>query len=341
MFAKTPVTKVKAAETATSCDSDSDVESTPAVKKGTIQSFFSQVQRSNTDVTEVVRTESEACDTHGGDVNNVKKEKKTIASFFKSKMSEKLEKKEDKTHVEATDTNNLSTESDTNMLNEDMGVKNIDRNKIDAYLTPRGNKVGVFESVVKVSSNTKQGVSDFCVIDSDSSNGSENCDSHSEHSNQMGTFITNNEIVPGMNNSLNQHDNDDTKQNVTLKHQATYDNISGCAKLHSHEQVTTEAMLENFNDSNGTCTNVVQNFAPEDYLPCEKCRKPIAVWEMPEHMDFHFAMDLQKDMNAVTSQVISSNTGKRKSVGSDNRCSKKTKISPSQGKLDSFFSRKA
>ena len=340
MFAKTPVTKVKVAETATSCDSDSDFESTPAVKKGTIQSFFSQVQRSNTDVTEVVRTESEACDTHGGDVNNVNKEKKTIASFFKSKMSEKLEKKEDKTHVEDTHTNDLSTESDTNMLNAEMCVKNIDTNKIDAFLTPRGNKIGDFESVVKVSSNPKQGVSDFCVIDSDSSNSSENCDSHSEHSNQMGTFITNNQIVTGMNNSLNQHDNDDTKQNVTLKNQATYDITSGCVKLNSHEQVTTEAKQESFDDSSG-CTNVVQNFAPEDYLPCEKCRKPIAVWEMPEHMDFHFAMDLQNDMNAVTSQVISSNTGKRKSVGSDNRGSKKTKISPSQGKLDSFFSRKA
>ena len=85
-----------------------------------------------------------------------------------------------------------------------------------------------------------------------------------------------------------------------------------------------------------------QSYAPEDYLPCERCRKPIAVWEMPEHMDFHFALDLQKDINTVvTPQSITSNTGKRKSLGTDSRTSKKIKISASQGKLDTFFSKKS
>ena len=85
-----------------------------------------------------------------------------------------------------------------------------------------------------------------------------------------------------------------------------------------------------------------QSYAPEDYLPCERCRKPIAVWEMPEHMDFHFALDLQKDINTVvTPQSITSNTGKRKSLGADSRTSKKLKISASQGKLDTFFSKKS
>ena len=85
-----------------------------------------------------------------------------------------------------------------------------------------------------------------------------------------------------------------------------------------------------------------QSYAPEDYLPCERCRKPIAVWEMPEHMDFHFALDLQKDINTVvTPQSITSNTGKRKSLGTDSRTSKKLKVSASQGKLDTFFSKKS
>ncbi|KAH3851920.1 hypothetical protein DPMN_094407 [Dreissena polymorpha] len=35
----------------------------------------------------------------------------------------------------------------------------------------------------------------------------------------------------------------------------------------------------------------------EDYLECEKCHKMMTVWEMPEHMDFHFALQLQEDMN--------------------------------------------
>ncbi|XP_053457510.1 DNA polymerase eta isoform X2 [Nycticebus coucang] len=34
--------------------------------------------------------------------------------------------------------------------------------------------------------------------------------------------------------------------------------------------------------------------AAEDQVPCEKCGSLVPVWEMPEHMDYHFALELQK-----------------------------------------------
>lgn len=34
--------------------------------------------------------------------------------------------------------------------------------------------------------------------------------------------------------------------------------------------------------------------APEDQVPCETCGSLVPVWEMPEHMDYHFALELQK-----------------------------------------------
>ncbi|KAM4835292.1 DNA polymerase eta isoform 1-T2 [Thomomys bottae] len=34
--------------------------------------------------------------------------------------------------------------------------------------------------------------------------------------------------------------------------------------------------------------------AAEDQIPCEKCGSSVLVWEMPEHMDYHFALELQK-----------------------------------------------
>ncbi|XP_042527962.1 DNA polymerase eta isoform X1 [Dipodomys spectabilis] len=34
--------------------------------------------------------------------------------------------------------------------------------------------------------------------------------------------------------------------------------------------------------------------AAEDQVPCEKCGSSVLVWEMPEHMDYHFALELQK-----------------------------------------------
>nr|XP_023401193.1 DNA polymerase eta isoform X2 [Loxodonta africana] len=32
----------------------------------------------------------------------------------------------------------------------------------------------------------------------------------------------------------------------------------------------------------------------EDQVPCERCGSLVPVWEMPEHMDYHFALELQK-----------------------------------------------
>ncbi|XP_042794813.1 DNA polymerase eta isoform X2 [Panthera leo] len=34
--------------------------------------------------------------------------------------------------------------------------------------------------------------------------------------------------------------------------------------------------------------------AAEDQVPCEKCGSLVPVWEMPEHTDYHFALELQK-----------------------------------------------
>ncbi|XP_048203661.1 DNA polymerase eta isoform X3 [Perognathus longimembris pacificus] len=37
--------------------------------------------------------------------------------------------------------------------------------------------------------------------------------------------------------------------------------------------------------------------AAEDQVPCGKCGSPILAWEMPEHMDYHFALELQKSFS--------------------------------------------
>nr|2I5O_A Chain A, DNA polymerase eta [Homo sapiens] len=36
------------------------------------------------------------------------------------------------------------------------------------------------------------------------------------------------------------------------------------------------------------------HMAAEDQVPCEKCGSLVPVWDMPEHMDYHFALELQK-----------------------------------------------
>nr|XP_046257416.1 DNA polymerase eta [Scatophagus argus] len=45
--------------------------------------------------------------------------------------------------------------------------------------------------------------------------------------------------------------------------------------------------------------------AREDLLNCERCGQDVLVWEMPEHSDYHFALDLQ---NSISSSTGSANT---------------------------------
>ncbi|XP_072293156.1 DNA polymerase eta [Eucyclogobius newberryi] len=88
----------------------------------------------------------------------------------------------------------------------------------------------------------------------------------------------------------------------------------------------------------------------EDLCQCEKCGKDVLVWEMPEHMDFHFAMELQSSFSASTrspsassvsvtqtSQKLGSAAGKTKSKSQTGPQAKRPRSGGSSGTLDSFF----
>lgn len=92
--------------------------------------------------------------------------------------------------------------------------------------------------------------------------------------------------------------------------------------------------------------------ASEDLLMCERCGKGVLVWEMPEHTDYHFALDLQKSLSASTTSgnstgssspaggVAQSHRGKTKSRAQSGPQSKKARNhSAGAGSLDSFFKR--
>ncbi|XP_014390864.1 PREDICTED: DNA polymerase eta isoform X3 [Myotis brandtii] len=63
-------------------------------------------------------------------------------------------------------------------------------------------------------------------------------------------------------------------------------------------------------------TTIPSLLATEDRVSCEKCGCLVPVWEMPEHMDYHFALELQKSFlqpHSSNPQVVpaSSPQGKR------------------------------
>lgn len=355
MFAKGPIKKIKAEETVASTDSDSDSEITPRVKKGTIQSFFSQVDKSS-GTTERGETRLET--NNDLDVEEGKNNKKSIASFFKSKAGELSDDTHKTDYLEENRTQDSKTNRLSNRITSDICKKN--KCKIDFFLTPKWNEACYGDTKISTkydsskgeSADCNPGILNFCIIDSESSNSCSNCEQEGQ------------ERLPVQADILDKHKNDFAKHlsdPVGGKQSSDEDSqvyglpesdiieidipdIENNSNNHVHAKIAEPmthisesyvSIKEKVIDSDSR-----EGFAPEDYLPCEKCRKPIAVWDMPEHMDFHFAMDLQKDINTVTPQVNNSSTGKRKSVGSDNRTSKKSKTSSTQGKLDAFFSKK-
>ncbi|KAK5854108.1 hypothetical protein PBY51_015206 [Eleginops maclovinus] len=57
--------------------------------------------------------------------------------------------------------------------------------------------------------------------------------------------------------------------------------------------------------------------AKEDLINCERCGQEVSVWEMPEHNDYHFALDLQKSLSPSTYSAPSSSSSSTVSPSSN------------------------
>lgn len=142
--------------------------------------------------------------------------------------------------------------------------------------------------------------------------------------------------------------------------------VSGLQGKHSSELTSHQLPSEESTDEPDFDPEVnyhPPNVAREDLLNCERCGQEVLVWEMPEHNDYHFALDLQNSLSSSTSSattfsssstVSSSSTPRRVGVaGIAQSCRGKTKSrgqsgpqpkrhrfqGGSTGTLDSFFKR--
>lgn len=128
------------------------------------------------------------------------------------------------------------------------------------------------------------------------------------------------------------------KEDLSENHSSDcYENM----KMEGYAYVTSNAAVQG-----GPSVNV------EDYVECEKCGNMVLIWEMPEHHDFHFAMELQNDLNTgergsnsvdrgsnSVERTLPAQSKKRKSVSMNEKSKKKLKTGQSQGKLDLFFTK--
>ncbi|CAM4724930.1 unnamed protein product [Leuciscus chuanchicus] len=88
----------------------------------------------------------------------------------------------------------------------------------------------------------------------------------------------------------------------------------------------------------------VEPSSSEDLQVCERCGQKVLVWEMPEHTDYHFALDLQKSFSSSASSdgpvpagapLLSH--GKSKTRIQSGPKAKRARVLGNSGTLDSFF----
>ncbi|KAM9365204.1 DNA polymerase eta [Pholidichthys leucotaenia] len=95
----------------------------------------------------------------------------------------------------------------------------------------------------------------------------------------------------------------DTEQ-TSVSNKDSEDPAEAGPELHltSHEMPCGELHDEQYTDSE---LNQGPSVTQEDLLNCERCGKEVSVWEMPEHNDYHFALDLQNSLSSSTNSATS------------------------------------
>lgn len=129
---------------------------------------------------------------------------------------------------------------------------------------------------------------------------------------------------------------------------------AGAVKVQTSHQLTSEL------DVDAEVNPQSPNVAREDLLNCERCGQEVLVWEMPEHNDYHFALDLQNSLSSSAGSpatfsssssaacpvrdraaaAAQSSRGKTKNKGHSGPQPKRQRSQGgSTGTLDSFFKR--
>lgn len=118
------------------------------------------------------------------------------------------------------------------------------------------------------------------------------------------------------------------------------------SRLHGEDKTEVQASIEESLEDTD-----VDMKKDSDYVTCDRCQKSISAWDVPEHLDFHVAMDLQRRENgggtapSTSGSTVSHNSsvktvaGKRKGK-QQGPAAKKVKSDPNSKTLHSFFSQK-
>uniref|UniRef100_A0A2C9JKM7 DNA polymerase eta n=1 Tax=Biomphalaria glabrata TaxID=6526 RepID=A0A2C9JKM7_BIOGL len=115
------------------------------------------------------------------------------------------------------------------------------------------------------------------------------------------------QILPERNKESSTESDKELTASEVMMEQAT-DRVSA----HSTSDISNGHSEQGSSAHKPTSTTNADN--SEDYMTCDKCGQVVSMWDMPEHTDYHFALDLQKEsrQQASTKTVSHGSTTKRK-----------------------------
>ena len=128
--------------------------------------------------------------------------------------------------------------------------------------------------------------SGYTSVNNKSSNVSTHCNGDFVESGSLSKPCSNSEYLSEISKEVVHHPMDNS---TSAKCSAT-NSARFAAEAIEHTSLGNTA--SNSGNFAGLCKEDEQ-FCSEDYMKCPKCEQTLPVWEMPEHSDFHFALELQ------------------------------------------------
>ncbi|XP_064411489.1 DNA polymerase eta [Latimeria chalumnae] len=93
------------------------------------------------------------------------------------------------------------------------------------------------------------------------------------------------------------------EEHVLLTDSGTQGKTHDALQPQSRDEGHIELSSEPFQREGGSKVSE-PSLPSEDLVGCEKCGQSIVVWDLPEHMDFHFALDLQKSFSLPVGATV-------------------------------------
>ena len=260
---------------------------TQMIKKGSIEKFFSPQSKTQSDQT-----------IQDVSVTDAVRDSDRIVD-----LTDRLDEKKEKENCDS-EQNVLSSVDEISVDNK-LSKQGFFKSRMKKLFSDNSNDSTNFDHSFQKGINGYQGDESIVNSTGDVEKGSEFCDSGMISESTSCSDSIDPEILDQLPLEIQQ----EIGANLKPKSKA----VSSCTAFFKSKDVKTVSR-----DSN-SAQRIDEDAV--DYQTCDKCGKDLPVWEIPEHMDFHFAQELQKELRAAEVTERTSESGSSLNTGTKRKLS--------------------